>query len=99
MSRATGAWVQFELKLAPGAEAWVIVRHRQGWFKVPLDAAVGELMRGVQEGWSSSRDGLAAASRTLRVRADEWHELREIAAAYRAGSQSPVISRKRAHTA
>lgn len=47
-----GRWAQAELKAASGAERWVIVRHRRGWFRLPVDAPVEELLRGIAEGWT-----------------------------------------------
>lgn len=54
MARSQGEWVQCELKRGKGSEPWVIVRHRRGWFRVPGDATVSEVMRGVAEGWTAS---------------------------------------------
>ena len=51
---------QAELKLLPGAEPWILVRHRKGSFKLPLIATCEELLQGVTEGWGA-RPRLSAA--------------------------------------
>lgn len=54
MARAKGEWQQLEVKQAPGAEAFFIVRHREGWFRMPADARLDEVLAGVAAGWQDA---------------------------------------------
>lgn len=65
--RATGTWVQLEVKRAAGAEAWYIVRYRGGAFKVPGDVTLAEAVRGVQEHWTMAPKDVEHAWGTVRV--------------------------------
>lgn len=84
--RSKRQWVQCELQVLPGAEPWVLVRHRGGSFKVPFGAAIEAVLEGVQNGWTStagprSTGGMVTISRgeygTLKVDADQWACLTE----------------------
>lgn len=85
MARSKHEWAQFELKAAPGAELWVIVRHRGGWFRLPADAAISELLRGVHEGWDEKRRA-ARASGFITLPVSEYYALVSEARSAGAGS-------------
>ena len=60
-------WTQVELKVCPGAELWVIVRHGARSFKLPADAALGELLQGVRDGWTMSPKKARQGRRYYRI--------------------------------
>lgn len=68
-------WTQVELKLSVGSEPWVIVRHRKGSFKLPLDAPIGDVLEGVARGWVMRPRGRPGAPATIRVAAERLHSL------------------------
>ena len=63
---------QVVLTLMPGAEPWIRVTHKGGWFKVPGDVCVAEVLAGAVEGWTSTRRRLAHSEATVRVPLDQW---------------------------
>lgn len=72
MARGKHQWVQFEIKRAATSEAWVIVRHRRGVFRLPADVALAELCDGVILGWDESSTKLRHAAATYRVPMGEY---------------------------
>lgn len=83
MTRSKRLWRQAELAVSPGAEPWVIVRHRRGWFRVPMDAPVSEVLTGIEEGWSGARKSKGAGG-CVRVSIRQWEDARTDALAWRA---------------
>lgn len=67
-------WAQCELKLAPGREPWIIVRHRKGWFRVPWDVPLHEVLQGVGEGWTATKSTRRSPT-TVRITLDEYRRL------------------------
>ncbi len=67
MATSQRQWVQCELKLLPGAEPWVMVRHRNGCFKLPLDAPLSEAIQGVVSGWKLDRRKYSQSEATVRI--------------------------------
>lgn len=63
---------QVTIKLLPGAEPWLLVTHPLGSFKLPAEAACGELLRGVCEAWSGSNYRARTATPMVRVPLSEW---------------------------
>lgn len=56
------------LTLMDGPEPWVRVTHARGWFKVPADVCISEVLTGALEGWSSAaRRRLRHSEPTVRV--------------------------------
>lgn len=47
----TRPWIQVELKLLPGAEPWLAVRHQGRVFKVPAFVAAFDIIDGVSNRW------------------------------------------------
>jgi hypothetical protein len=84
MPHGSRPWVQVELKLSPGAEAWVIVRYYGGSFKLPADAAIGEVLQGVRDHWQSRPPKVRRATQYYRVPVGALEELHEAARANRA---------------
>lgn len=76
MARSRREWVQCELKESIGSEVWVIVRHRRGWFRVPADTQIADVLRGVTLGWDRETGKLNPAPGRLNVRAKDWYEAR-----------------------
>jgi hypothetical protein len=72
MARGKRVWVQCELQLLPGAELWVLVRHRRGHFKLPGLASVQELVEGVQAGWCADEGKRAKVELGVRVPYADW---------------------------
>lgn len=71
-ARSKGKWVQFELKLATGSEAWVIVRYRGGAFRLPITADVLDLLNGVAQGWDMHSRAPLHGEGTVRVPLGEY---------------------------
>ena len=61
-------WEQCELKIMAGAEAWILVRHRRGAFKLPLDASAEDLIEGVRAGWTMSKRTHDRGDLTVQLR-------------------------------
>lgn len=47
-------WIQCEVKLGPGAEPWLFVRHRRGMFRVPGSTTVLDMLEGLKCGWNEA---------------------------------------------
>lgn len=80
MARSKREWAQCELKESPGAELWVVVRHRRGWFRVPADASIATVLEGVQAGWSGAHRVSHEGTSRVQISAQEYAELRMLAA-------------------
>jgi hypothetical protein len=65
-------WRQFEVKLLKGAEPWVLIRHRSGAFKLPLDCSIEEMLRGVTYAWSEGTRPSRSAVATVRIPLHEF---------------------------
>ena len=70
----TRGWTQVEAKLLPGAEPWVMIRHDGRIFKLPLDAPMSEMLRGVFDRWNADR----AARKRPPITLEEWRHWRVI---------------------
>lgn len=51
MPRRKALWRQAEFKLTYGSEVFVVVRHRRGWFRIPIDAPLERVLWGIASGW------------------------------------------------
>lgn len=88
MGQSRREWRQAELKLGQGAEPWVLVRHRNGTFRLPLDAPVSDVLEGIARGWTMSTRPSTPSASSVRVPLDEL--LRLWANAARHGEPPPV---------
>jgi hypothetical protein len=67
--------VQVTLTLMPGrAEAWILVRHPGGAFKLPGDVSALELLTGALEGWNMVHRRPRRGEATVRVPISQWAE-------------------------
>jgi hypothetical protein len=71
---AKRGWTKVEVKILVGAEAWVMLRHDGRYFKLPLDAPMTEMLRGVADGWDIDRIRRPGAPTNL----EEWRRWRVI---------------------
>lgn len=78
MARSTRTWTQLEIREAPGAEPWVVVRYRGGCFLIPADASIAEAVRGVRERWTR-RPKAQQSERYVRVPAAVLADLQRLA--------------------
>ena len=67
---------QVQLTLMPGSETWVRVEHAWGHFKLPADAPIHEMLRGIDGRWNGAVDA-APASTLMRV---PWDRLKALEA-------------------
>jgi hypothetical protein len=67
--------VSVVLTVMPGPEPWVRIAHNRGWFKVPGDVCVLEVINGAIAGWTSTRRTLRHSEATVRVPLTEWMRL------------------------
>ncbi len=65
--------VQVTLTLMPGAEPWVRVEHDRGWFKVPGDAQIVEVLDGALKHWSSTTRRILSGERYVRIPLSLWN--------------------------
>jgi len=75
VAKSRAYWAQCELKEALGAEIWIVVRHRRGWFRVPATTQAADILRGVQEGWTHEAAKVRHDPGTVRLPLDEWMRL------------------------
>lgn len=66
MARKKSTWRQAELKLSVGGELWVIVKHRRGSFRLPIDAPIEKLLWGIADGWTFDGENNRRAGDPLR---------------------------------
>ncbi len=59
--------VQISLRLSPGAEPWIIVKHDRGYFLIPGDASALELLEGAEARWVSKRSARRPSEAMVRV--------------------------------
>jgi hypothetical protein len=83
--------VSVVLTVMPGPEPWVRIAHNRGWFKVPGDVCVLEVLNGALAGWTRSRPRLAHSEATVRVPLTEWMRLTgQVPPAPEKGSLAPL---------
>lgn len=93
MSQSRGEWLQAEFKVTRGAELWVIVRHRRGWFRLPFHASVEDLVAGVQQGWTNDHTrGIAKDGVVVRIPLGMLKQLEASAAELRFLRQSGAVT-------
>lgn len=64
--------VQVQLTLMPGAEPWIRVEHAWGSFKLPAQCSIQEVIRGVEERWTSAPHKVKTAPSWYRVSVSEY---------------------------
>lgn len=74
---STHRWVQVELKLCPGAELWLMLRHRNGHFRLPAHASILDGYEGAKAGWTITPRKAWSGDVTVRVPLGYLRELQE----------------------